>query len=211
MSFTISNPFAYDFFKAVILIIMNIIGKESVSFIVRPSPFGMFAVLWADYGGLPRVCRVLLSKPGLPAEEAVKKQHPGIESSGCGEIGKVADEIEAFLQGEDVTFSLDKTRLDTCTVFQREVLRAEHGIPRGYVSTYKRIAGYLGRPTSARAVGTALAANPFPVIIPCHRAIRSDGSLGGYQGGLDMKRKLLEMEGIDIVDTGCVSTLKYFY
>jgi len=191
--------------------IMNIIEKEPLSFIIRPSPFGIFALLWADCGGQPKVCRVLLSKTGLPAEEAVKKQHPGIESSGCGEIGKVADEIEAFLHGEDVIFSLDKTKLDTCTVFQQEVLRAEHGIPRGYVSTYKRIAGHLGRPTSARAVGMALASNPFPIIIPCHRAIRSDGSLGGYQGGLDMKRKLLEMEGIIVTDTGCVSTNKYCY
>lgn len=187
------------------------IEKLPVSFIMRPGPFGEFALFWADYGGQPKVCRVLLSKPCLPAEEAVKKKHPGIESSGCGEIDKVADEIEAFLQGEDVSFSLDKTRLDTCSVFQQEVLLAEHGIPRGYVSTYKRIAGHLGRPTSARAVGMALATNPFPIIIPCHRAIRSDGSLVGYQGGLDMKRKLLEMEGIGIADTGCVSTLKYFY
>ncbi|MDP3284748.1 MAG: methylated-DNA--[protein]-cysteine S-methyltransferase, partial [Desulfobacterales bacterium] len=151
---------------------MHIIEKEVVLFIVRPSPFGMFALLWADYGGQPKVCRVLLSKPGLPAEEAVRKQYPGIESSGCNGIGKIADKIEAFLEGEDVSFSLDKTRLDTCTAFQQEVLRAEHGIPRGYVSTYKRIAGFLGRPTSARAVGMALATNPFPIIIPCHRAIR---------------------------------------
>ena len=190
---------------------MNIIEGKPVSFIVRPSPFGMFAVLWEYYRGQPKICRVLLSKPGLPAEEAVRKQCPGIESSGCDEIGKVADEIEAFLQGEDVIFSLDKTRLDTCSVFQQEVLRAEHGIPRGHVSTYQRIAGHLGRPTSARAVGMALATNPFPIIIPCHRAIRSDGSLGGYQGGLDMKRELLEMEGIIVTDTGCVSTNKHFY
>jgi methylated-DNA-[protein]-cysteine S-methyltransferase len=154
---------------------------------------------------------VLISKPGLPAEEAVIKQFPGINSSGCGEIGKVADEIEAFLEGEDVCFSLEKTRLDTCTVFQQEVLRAEHGIPRGYLSTYSRIAGHIGRPTSARAIGMALATNTFPIIIPCHRTIRSDGSLGGYQGGLDMKRKLLEMEGIIVTDTGCISTNKYFY
>jgi len=190
---------------------MNIIAKEPVSFIMRPGPFGEFALFWADYEGQPKVCRVLLSKPGLPAEEAVKKQCPGKESSGCGEISKIADEIEAFLLGEDVRFSLDKIRIDTCPGFQQEVLRAEYGIPRGYVSTYKRIAGHLGRPKSARAVGMALASNPFPIIIPCHRAIRSDGSLGGYQGGLDMKRKLLEMEGIVISETGCVSTHKFFY
>jgi len=190
---------------------MGIIEKKPVTFIIRPSQFGKFAVLWEYYGGQPKVCRVLLSKPGLPAEEAVRKQYPGTESYSCEEIGKVADKIGAFLEGEDVSFSFDNTRLDTCGVFQQEVLRAEHGIPRGYVSTYKRIAGYLGRPKSARAVGTALAKNPFPIIIPCHRAIRSDGTLGGYQGGLEMKRKLLEMEGIAVEDTGRVSTVNYFY
>ena len=190
---------------------MGIIEKKPVTFIIRPSQFGKFAVLWGYFEGEPKICQVLISKPSLPAEEAVKKHFHGIESYGCKEIGKVADEIEAFLEGEDISFSLDKTRLDTCTVFQQKVLKAEYGIPRGYVSTYKRIAGHIGRPKGSRAVGTALAANPFPIIIPCHRAIRSDGSLGGYQGGLDMKRKLLEMEGIVIADTGCVSTLKYFY
>lgn len=190
---------------------MEIIVKEPALFIVRSSPFGMFAVLWEYYRGQPKIYRVLLSKPGLPAEEAVRKQFPGINSSGCDAIDKIGDEIEAFLEGEAVSFSLDKTRLDTCTVFQQEVLQAEHGIPRGYVSTYKRIAEHIGRPKGSRAVGAALASNPFPIIIPCHRAIRSDGSLGGYQGGLDMKRKLLEMEGITVADTGCISTVKYFY
>jgi methylated-DNA-[protein]-cysteine S-methyltransferase len=190
---------------------MKRIVKEPASFIVRPSPFGIFAVLWGYFEGEPKICQVLISKPGLPAEEAVKKHFHGIESYGCKEIGKVADEIEAFLEGEDSSFSLDQTRLDTCTVFQQEVLRAEHEIPRGYVSTYKRIAEHIGRLKGSRAVGTTLASNPFPIIIPCHRAIRSDGSLGGYQGGLDMKRKLLEMEGITVADTGYISTLKYFY
>lgn len=190
---------------------MNMTERSTISFIVRPCPFGMFALLWADYGGQPGICRVLLSKPGFSAEEAVKAQFPGIGSSGCDEIKEVADRIEAFLQGEDIRFSLDNTRIDLCTAFQQEVLRAEHEIPRGYVSTYKQIAGHLGRPSGARAVGTALATNPFPIIIPCHRAIRSDGNLGGYQGGLVMKKKLLEMEGVGIADNGCVTTRKYFY
>jgi len=54
----------------------------------------------------------------------------------------------------------------------------------------------LGKPNAARAVGAALAANPFPLIIPCHRVIRADGSLGGYQGGLKMKQALLRIEGV---------------
>lgn len=73
----------------------------------------------------------------------------------------------------------------------------ESKIPSGKVSTYSRIASKLGNSSAARAVGNALARNPFPLVIPCHRAIRSDGSLGGYAGGIDMKKKLLELEGIE--------------
>ena len=72
------------------------------------------------------------------------------------------------------------------------------------VSTYRRIAAHLGVPKGARAVGNALATNPFPIVIPCHRAIRSDGALGGYQGGLAMKRALLMQEGVDVDERGRV-------
>ena len=84
-------------------------------------------------------------------------------------------------------------------------------IPRGRVTTYQLLAKHLGSPRAARAVGTALATNPFPIVIPCHRAIRSDGTLGGYQGGLKMKRSLLEMEGVRFCDAGRVETDGYFY
>jgi methylated-DNA-[protein]-cysteine S-methyltransferase len=90
-------------------------------------------------------------------------------------------------------------------------LRAEHGIPRGSVSTYQLIAAHLGRPKGGRAVGNALANNPFPIIIPCHRAFRSDRSLGGYQGGLAMKRALLEKEGIGFDRTGRVQAMRWHY
>jgi len=69
----------------------------------------------------------------------------------------------------------------------------------------------LSSPNAARAVGNALANNPFPIIIPCHRAIRSDRSLGGYQGGLEMKRTLLGMEGIEFDDSGRAVTDNFFY
>jgi methylated-DNA-[protein]-cysteine S-methyltransferase len=86
--------------------------------------------------------------------------------------------------------------IDRCPPFQQKVLSEEHKIPRGAVSTYRRLAAQAGRPKGARAAGNALAKNPFPIIIPCHRVIRTDGSIGGYQGGVEMKRALLEMEGI---------------
>ena len=93
----------------------------------------------------------------------------------------------------------------------QRVLRAEHRIPRGWVSTYSRIAAYVGVPGSARAVGNALAQNPFPILIPCHRAIRADGSLGGYQGGTAMKRVLLEREGQTFSPTGEVLLQQVYY
>lgn len=82
-----------------------------------------------------------------------------------------------------------------CSVFQRKVLLAVSTIPRGEVRTYQSIAKQIGKPKSARAVGRALATNPLPLIIPCHRVICSDGKLGGYQGGLKMKKALLRKEG----------------
>jgi methylated-DNA-[protein]-cysteine S-methyltransferase len=101
-----------------------------------------------------------------------------------------------FLSGENIKFKLGLLDFERCSDFQKKVLLTEYGIPRGYISTYGRIAGFIGKPLSARAVGRALATNPFPILIPCHRAVRSDGSLGGYQGGKEMKQRLLEMEGI---------------
>jgi methylated-DNA-[protein]-cysteine S-methyltransferase len=114
------------------------------------------------------------------------------------------------LNGEDIEFSRDVVRLNLCSAFQQKVLRAEHAIPRGRVSTYNLIAKDLENPNGARAVGTALATNPFPIVIPCHRAIRSDGALGGYQGNVKMKRTLLEMEDIAFCDAGHVATGSFF-
>ena len=80
------------------------------------------------------------------------------------------------------------------TPFQREVWRALRAIPAGSTASYKELAARVGRPQSVRAVGQAVAANPIAVIIPCHRAIRSDGSLSGYRWGVERKRALLERE-----------------
>jgi methylated-DNA-[protein]-cysteine S-methyltransferase len=186
-------------------------GAGQLFYSLRETPFGPFAVLWSVYRGEPKVCRVLLSKPEASAKRGLETSFADLISSSCSEIDVVAAQIVAFLNGDDIHFSLHIARLDLCSRFKEKVLRAEHGIPRGHVSTYQRIAKYVGRPSGARAVGTALANNPFPIIIPCHRAIRSDRTLGGYQGGLTMKRALLEMEGILFTDTGRVVTEDLFY
>ncbi|MEW6586617.1 MAG: methylated-DNA--[protein]-cysteine S-methyltransferase [Nitrospirota bacterium] len=177
----------------------------------RGTQFGPVAILWSVHRGQPKILRILLSKSGLSARHAVKSLFPDSVSSSCAEIDVIAARIADFLSGKDIRFSLDVARLDLCSAFQQEVLRAEHGIPRGRVSTYQRIAGHLGNARGARAVGTALAHNPFPIIVPCHRAIRSDGTLGGFQGGIEMKRALLEMEGVSVNGLNRVASARMFY
>ena len=86
--------------------------------------------------------------------------------------------------------------LSPLTAFQQRVLHATADIPRGQVRTYGQIAAAIGAPGAARAVGTALARNPVPIIIPCHRVVRAGGKLGNYgAGGEPMKRRLLDREG----------------
>jgi methylated-DNA-[protein]-cysteine S-methyltransferase len=110
-----------------------------------------------------------------------------------------------------VVFDLTNMAMDVCGEFQRKVLLAEYRIPRGWVSTYGRIAAHIGVQGGGRAAGRALATNPFPIVIPCHRAVQSDGSIGGYQGGSDMKRALLEMEGVMFSPKGGVIMEKVYY
>ena len=107
-------------------------------------------------------------------------------------------------------FFLEIVDLDSIKLFQKKVLIAKHSIPRGWISTYRRLSNHIGNPKGARAVGNALKNNPFPIIIPCHRVIKSDGSLGGFQGGMKMKRALLEMEGIEFSAEGRVTAKKNF-
>jgi methylated-DNA-[protein]-cysteine S-methyltransferase len=178
---------------------------------LRRTRFGPVAILWSVHQGQPKIRRILLSRPGLPAKQTLKSLFPDSIASSSAEVGALADRITSFLAGEDLRFSLTVARLDLRSTFQQQVLRAEHGIPRGKVSTYQRIAGHLGNPQSARAVGSALAHNPFPIVVPCHRAIRSNGTLGGFQGGMEMKRALLEMEGVLIDGSDRVVSGQLFY
>lgn len=179
--------------------------------IIKPTPFGSVGVIWTRVNESPKIERILLSKPGLTAEDQVSECYPNSQASSCVEIDDIATAIRGFLDGEEIEFSLDVADLSLCTEFQQLVLRAEHQIPRGSISTYQLIAEYVGKRNGARAVGNALANNPFPLIVPCHRAIRSDRNLGGYQGGLEMKRALLEKEGIPFDNAGRVACAQLHY
>jgi methylated-DNA-[protein]-cysteine S-methyltransferase len=113
-----------------------------------------------------------------------------------GKRDKTGMQIEAYLAGEAIDFSISDLDFEGCGGFERRVLLADYQIPRGRVMTYGGLAAKAGVPGGARAVGNVMAGNPFPLVIPCHRVIRSGGSLGGFGGGLPMKRALLEMEGV---------------
>lgn len=84
------------------------------------------------------------------------------------------------------------------TDFQRRVWRALEEIPHGQVRSYADIARRVGCPKGFRAVGMANRSNPLPILIPCHRVVASDGTLGGYAGGLELKQRLLALEGVKI-------------
>ena len=161
-----------------------------------PSPYGPLGLAWREEDTGARVVRIYLPNQwtALGVAERELMSAPAIP----GAIAALVERIRRFLDGQAVELSTELLALRVCSAFQRKVLLAEHGVPRGWVTTYGRLAAYVGLPGGARAAGGALAANPFPIVIPCHRAICSDGRLGGYQGGLAMKRALLEQEGVTI-------------
>lgn len=102
-------------------------------------------------------------------------------------------ELDEYLDGRrrDFELALDPRLM---SAFGRRVLAATAAIPYGSTSTYAQVAAQAGSPRGSRAAGNALGANPLPIVLPCHRVLRSGGALGGYTGGLDRKRTLLAIE-----------------
>ncbi|MGD2095443.1 MAG: methylated-DNA--[protein]-cysteine S-methyltransferase [Phycisphaerales bacterium] len=110
---------------------------------------------------------------------------------------KLQKQIIAYFEGDRVNFNGDiPLLLDGFTPFGISVLKACKNVGYGHTTTYSRLAEKSGSPNASRAVGSILAKNPLPLIIPCHRIIRNDGKLGGFtaSGGITLKRKLLELE-----------------
>jgi methylated-DNA-[protein]-cysteine S-methyltransferase len=107
-------------------------------------------------------------------------------------LGEPIRQLELYFQGRLRQFSLKLAPQGT--PFQLDVLRALQDVPYGATISYGELAQRIGRPKASRAVGGANARNPLPIVIPCHRVIGSDGSLVGFGGGLEIKRKLLDLE-----------------
>ncbi|MCD7437772.1 methylated-DNA--[protein]-cysteine S-methyltransferase [Streptomyces lincolnensis] len=111
-------------------------------------------------------------------------------------LAEAIRQVEAYFAGErhDFELSLDWSLISG---FNRQVLRElASGVPYGSVVGYGDLAGRVGQPGAAQAVGTAMGANPLPVVVPCHRVVERDGGIGGFGGGLETKRKLLALEGV---------------
>jgi O-6-methylguanine DNA methyltransferase len=105
--------------------------------------------------------------------------------------GGIVDAVRARLEANTQV----PWNLAWCTPFQRDVLEAVAAIPKGQTRTYGQIAEAVGRPRAARAVGEVMRTNPIPVLIPCHRVVRSGGDIGRYTPDPAIKRRLLELEG----------------
>ncbi|MER6468222.1 methylated-DNA--[protein]-cysteine S-methyltransferase [Streptomyces collinus] len=111
-------------------------------------------------------------------------------------LAEAIRQVKAYFAGDRHDFDLP---LDWSLIsgFNRQVLRElASGVPYGTVVGYGDLAGRVGQPGGAQAVGAAMGANPLPVVVPCHRVVESDGGIGGFGGGLEAKRKLLALEGV---------------
>jgi methylated-DNA-[protein]-cysteine S-methyltransferase len=133
-----------------------------------------------------------------PTQEGALK--PLLERWGKGQpyndlrLDGLKAKLRQYFDGQRVLFD-EPLYLSRATAFQRRVWSAVRGIPYGETRSYGQIARQAGSPGAARAVGRAMATNPVPIVVPCHRVIGSSGKLRGFGGGLDLKRRLLEMEG----------------
>jgi len=114
-----------------------------------------------------------------------------------GKLERERRELGEYFQGKRRRFEVP-IDLRWGTEFQRSVLQAASRIPFGERRSYAEVAKRLGRPKAQRAVGSALGKNPVPIVIPCHRVVASGGGIGGYTGGIDIKRTLMEIEGIEL-------------
>ena len=150
--------------------------------VVAATPKGLVRVSYTEFRGEDDVLDDLARRISPRVLEAPAK------------LDRVRRELDEYFGGrrEDFDIPIDWSHL---AGFTREVLRATAAIPFGDVSTYAGVAEAAGSPRAVRAAGNALGANPMPVVVPCHRVLRTGGALGGYTGGLERKEFLLRLEG----------------
>ncbi len=148
---------------------------------VQPSPLGPLTITVGPAGLRSVAYGALLPAEALAVPEPV-----------------VAEALDAYFAGDLWALSAQPVDLGGRTPFTRDVLTTLAALPASELITYGQLADKAGYPGRARAVGRAMGSNPLPIVIPCHRVVAGDGSLGGYSGGLDVKRWLLVHEGHDL-------------
>jgi methylated-DNA-[protein]-cysteine S-methyltransferase len=166
-------------------------GLADVAYAPVESPFGPLLIAATKRG----LVRLAFPEEGIDSvlESLARLLSPRIVEAGDS-LEEVRRELEEYFDGRRREFELT---LDWTLVggFGRKVLRATSEIPYGGVLSYAEVAADAGSPRGWRAAGNALGANPIPIVIPCHRVLRSGGVLGNYGGGPERKRWLLELEG----------------
>ena len=164
------------------------------------SPFGSMYVAATEAG----LAWVSWKQPDADAAVARMEErfpdHPVICDPDA--VGGWRTELEEYFAGTRTVFDLD-VDLSVLSEFERSVLQTAQKIPYGEVIPYAELARRIQKPKASRAVGNALGHNPVAIVVPCHRIVRSDGSLGGYTGGVEYKRRLLAIEGrLDLLMAG---------
>ena len=135
------------------------------------------------------------SERGVQSISYIDKPSPIRQVKSNSILESLVKELDEYFAGKTKDFSVPLDP-EVGTSFERRVWQELTRIPHGQTRSYKEIANAVGNPKGARAVGSANKKNPIPILAPCHRVIKSDGSLGGYNSGLERKRALLELEGI---------------
>jgi methylated-DNA-[protein]-cysteine S-methyltransferase len=166
-------------------------GLLDVAYATADSPFGPL-LLARTPAGLVRLAYPD-QRPDDVLDELAARVSPRVLEA-PGELDVVRRDLDEYFAGRRRRF---RTPIDWSLTsgFGRRVLRATAAIPFGHCSTYREIAAVAGSPQGSRAAGNALGANPIPIVVPCHRVLRTGGGLGGYTGGIDRKERLLRIEG----------------
>jgi O-6-methylguanine DNA methyltransferase len=195
-AFTYDIKVAEKGFKGAHQMLMNTIRDRRAFCCQVEGPFGPVYLARTERG----LCRVSFKRTeeDFMRELERKELLPERAPSKCS---KEVRQLESYFKGERKDFRVP-IDLRLVTPFQRRVLEATSNIPFGEVASYSDIANQIGQPTARRAVGGALGKNPVAIVIPCHRVVAAGGGIGGYTGGLDIKRQLMRIEGIALDKEG---------
>jgi methylated-DNA-[protein]-cysteine S-methyltransferase len=168
-------------------------GLLDVAYATVDSPLGPLVVA-ATPRGLVRVAYTESGREDEVVEQLARKVSPRILEAPA-RLDDVRRELDDYFEGRRTEFDLP-IDWELTTGFTSRVLKATARIGFGRTSTYAEVATRAGSPRAVRAAGNALGANPMPVVVPCHRVLRTGGALGGYTGGVERKEYLLRLEGV---------------